>query len=1264
MNSAQAKRGRVREPMTCNWSYPDELPVCQARSAILEAMARHQVLILCGATGSGKSTQLPKFCLEAGRGTQGLIAHTQPRRIAARALAERIAAEIGEEVGQSIGWQVRFKSVVSSLTRVKLMTDGVLLNELRRDRRLGRYDTLIVDEAHERSLNIDFLLGYLQGLARLRPDLKMIVTSATLDAEKFSAHFGGAPVIEVPGKSHPVALRYRPPGEDDLHEATIQAIREIRLEDDGDILIFLPGEREIREMAAALEEAPRLQGRDKALILPLYARLGSAHQQRIFQPGRQRRIILATNVAETSLTVPGIRHVIDTGTARISRYNPRSKVQNLLVENIAKANADQRRGRCGRTAPGICIRLYDEEEFASRPDFPEPEVQRTNLAAVLLQMADLNLGEPEDFPFIDPPHARYIRDARRLLEQLQALKPNGQLSKIGHKLARLPVDPRYGRILLAAQTLACEPSMIPVIAALSMQDPRERSFDTRQKASQAQAEFLDRSSDFLTLLTIWGSALEQKKQGSQAEFRRWCQDHFLNARRMREWQDLVRQIRSELHALNAKDRRKPPTQLQLNGEPPSEALHQALLYGLLDHIALHDADGEYRGPRNARWRIHPESAIGRRRPNWIVAAEIISTQRSHARVVAQVQPEWIERAAAHLLKREALEPYWNSKRGEVMARERVSLFGLVLLADRQVSYARFDPDHARQIFIEQALLGEQWGVASLPDFLRHNRNLIKHLREEENRQRIRGLIRPDEELIAWYENRLPPDVHSRSGLLKAIRDGFDASGLQQTEQDLRQQAGIDLDHAYPAELAIDGRSYPLKYVFDPGSEDDGITMEVPLASLNQLPQEPLDWLVPGLLGEKIEYLIKALPKAQRRRFVPVSQTVETCLFGLRAAEGDFHVQLARQLRQLAGAAAPQPPQLSQIPLPGRLQMRVAVKDENGKLIGADRDLESLRKRHAQTARDQFQQLRDRRWEARGLQRWNCPDLPEEIELKGGLRAFPCLRDAGQAVDLILMDDPDLGQKVHAQGVLKLLFLSQTRTLKARLKNLPDCQSTLLRLSSLPQATGETAKMLAGLQADPALNDDLLTALAGRALLELPLDCQLRTRAAFEQTERLSQARCGELLMRQWRAVQAIASAWADWQSCNAQLPPGVATQSMHDQICWLFAPGWLNRSPDLNDLSRYLQALCLRAKALPLDPARDSAREALIQPHWQRCLQALQSGAHGGRPLPASLRTYRWMIEEYRVSVFAQSIKTRQKVSPQRLDKTWLKVNQDLALKA
>ena len=1224
-----------------DWRYPAELPVSEHREAILAALRENGVLILCGATGSGKSTQLPKLCLEAGCGQDGMIAHTQPRRLAARALAERVAAELGGEAGGLIGWQVRFKSVLSRATRVKFLTDGVLLNELRHDPRLQRYDTVIIDEAHERSLNIDFLLGCLKRLRERRPALRLVITSATLDAEKFSRHFDDAPVIDVAGRSYPIDLRYRPPPGEDILPALAEAVREIWQEASGDILIFLPGEREIREAAEALAGHPRLVKLPEFRTLPLFARLGSARQQEIFRPDGSRRLILATNIAETSLTVPGIRHVIDIGTARISRYSPRSQFQNLAVEPVSRASADQRRGRCGRQAPGICIRLYAEADYAARPAFTDPEIQRTNLAAVLLQMADLRLGRPESFPFVDAPAPRFISDARRLLRQLGALDRNDGLSKIGAELARLPVDPRFGRILLAAEATGVGDAALIICAALSIQDPRLRHAEIRQQADRAQAVFQDPRSDFLSLLNLWHAVRAQRQALGSSAWRRWCQEHFLHVQRLQEWQDLVRQLRGLRHG-------RPSAEA-----PDSAALHQALLSGLLDHIGRHETEGDYRGPRGREFRIHPESALGKRRPRWIVAAELVRTRRSYARVVAGVEADWIIAAAGEQVQRRALDPTWDPRRGAVMAREELSLFGLVLSHQRRVPYARHDPTDARRMFIAAALVGGAWGEASPPAFLRDYLDRRQALQAEEARLRRRELLRDEAALSEAFDRRLATNVFDRRSLLRHIRRHGDAD-LYLTDAELRAaDGGIDTG-AYPAEIPLGGQRYPLHYRFDPGAEDDGVNLQLPLAALNAVPAEALDWLVPGFLEEKVEALLRGLPKALRRPYVPVQEAARRCLGRLGPPGGDLYAAVNAALRAEYGRS-PGTEALHAVELPPRLRMRIEVREDvgrqvaaPGRLVGAGRDLAALRARLAAPARRRFEAAPERaRWHRDGLNHWDCGELPRQVALEGGVLGYPHLEESGASVAQAQGDDPQEAARAHRRGQLRLLLRVQERRLKERVKSLPARRERLLQAMSLP-ATGANRD-------DPDLArfavPDLAWACAARAVLELQGGHEIRDGAAFESALAQGAPALAGRLRDHWEQIGAIL---VQWQVCRERLNVlegrGVAAlDDMRRQAAELLAPGFTLTTPRLADLPRYLQGLTLRAEKAQRDPGADAQRLALYQQHAARWDAAVANGV----PPSAGLRAYRWLLEEYRISLFAQPLKTRVKVSPRRLDEAW-----------
>ncbi|MDQ3092940.1 MAG: ATP-dependent RNA helicase HrpA, partial [Actinomycetota bacterium] len=889
-------------------SYPPELPVSASRQELLAAIGRHQVVVVAGETGSGKTTQLPKLCLELGRGIEGTIAHTQPRRLAARTVAQRIADELEVELGGTVGYAVRFTDRSRDDTLVRLMTDGLLLAEIRRDRLLRRYDTVIVDEAHERSLNVDFLLGYLKRILPRRPDLKVIITSATIDPQRFSVHFGDAPVVEVSGRTYPVEVRHRPladPDDDgagvdrDPAEAIGDAIDELVAEGPGDVLVFLSGEREIRETADVL------RGRfGTALeVLPLYARLSVAEQQRAFRRHAGRRVVLATNVAETSLTVPGIRYVVDPGTARISRYSARLKVQRLPIEPISQASADQRKGRCGRTSDGICLRLYTEEDFAARPRFTDPEILRTNLASVVLQMAAAGLGEIEDFPFLDPPDARQVRDGLALLHELGALEGSGgeagrRLTPVGRRLAQLPVDPRMGRMVLEADSQGCVEEVIVLAAALSIQDPRERPAERRAAADQQHARFADEHSDFLALLNLWRHLRERQQALSRNQFRRLCRDEFLSHVRVREWQELVEQLRRAARSAKLTFNQKP-------AEP--EQVHIAVLAGLLSHVGLKDPRRrEYQGARNARFAIFPGSALARGQPPWVMVAELVETSRLFGRTAARIRPQWVEPLAGHLVRRTYGEPRWARSRGSVVATERVTLYGLPVVEGRTVAYGPIDPVLSRELFIRRALVEGDWETRHA--FLSDNRALVSRLEELEHRARRRDIVVDDQVVFDLYDARIPADVVSAAHFDRWWRDvrRDKPELLTFTPEMLVDEAaasGLD-PHATPTAWRQGELTMPLSYRFEPGSDRDGVTVQVPLEALGQVQPAGFDWLVPALRHELVTELIRSLPKALRRELVPAPEVAAQVLSRLRPHREPLLAAVARELEALRGVHIP------------------------------------------------------------------------------------------------------------------------------------------------------------------------------------------------------------------------------------------------------------------------------------------------------------------------------------------------------------------------
>ncbi|HEX8804672.1 MAG TPA: ATP-dependent RNA helicase HrpA, partial [Acidimicrobiales bacterium] len=1018
-----ARRAAVPAP-----SYPAALPITARREELLATLRDHQVVVVAGETGSGKSTQLPKLCLELGRGVRGLIGHTQPRRLAARTVAARVAEELGTEVGDLVGYTVRFSDQVGDRTLVKLMTDGILLAELQRDRMLRRYDTIIVDEAHERSLNIDFLLGYLADLLPRRPDLSVVVTSATIDTERFAAHFG-APVVEVSGRAYPVEVRYRPPdgwdgpGGDgdtasplDQVEAIRRAVDELRAEGPGDILVFLSGERDIRDTAAALTEAEL----PDTEVLPLYARLSMAEQQRAFRPHRGRRIVLATNVAETSITVPGVRYVVDPGTARISRYSRRTKVQRLPIEPVSRASADQRAGRCGRVAPGVCIRLYGEDDYRSRPEFTEPEILRTNLASVILRMAALRLGDVESFPFVDPPDARAVRDAVALLVELGAMEPDRSLTPVGRRLARLPIDPRFGRMVLEADANGCVREVLVIAAGLSIQDPRERPTGQEQRADELHARFADPGSDFLGLLNLWRYLEEQQKAKTSSAFRRLCRAEHLNHVRVREWQDLVRQLREVTNELGIR---------RAASSTDADAVHRSLLAGLLSHVGLHDrSTRDYRSARQARFAIAPGSALFKRSPAWVMAGEVVETGRTWARVVARIDPAWIEPVAAHLVRRTHAEPWWDARQGSAVTDERVTLYGLPVVEGRRVALGRVDADEARTMFLDHALVEGDWPAGERHAFLAANRALVDEVRSLEERARRHDLLVTEAQRLAFYDVRVGRDVvsgrHFDRWWSRARRRDPDL--LTFTLDDLVEPGAEPVDPAdFPTTWHQGDLALPVTYAYAPGEDHDGASVHVPLAVLNRLAPVGFDWHVPGHRLELVTALLRSLPKALRRRLVPIPERAVEVLAGVGPGDGPLVEVVTRRLAALTG----EPVTAADVELdrvPPHLRLRFVVEDEHGDEVAAGRDLDVLRHLLVDAARDAVASAASPGLARTGMRTWEAGALPPVVELTSGghrVRAYPALVDEGATVGVRVMATEAEQARSTAAGTRRLLLLA-------------------------------------------------------------------------------------------------------------------------------------------------------------------------------------------------------------------------------------------------
>ncbi len=1201
-------------------SYPPELPVSARRDDLLEAIGSNQVVIVAGETGSGKTTQLPKICLELGRAS---IAHTQPRRIAARTVAARIAEELGVQLGGAVGYAVRFEERASAQTQVRLLTDGLLLAEIQRDRSLRRYDTIIVDEAHERSLNVDFLLGYLRRLLPQRPDLKLVITSATIDPGRFSEHFGGAPVVEVSGRTYPVEMRYEPlADEDDPVDAIGDAVEELLRDAPGDVLVFLSGEREIRDTAEAL--AGRLP--PGTGILPLYARLSPAEQQRVFQPHGERRVVLATNVAETSLTVPGIGAVVDPGTARISRYSSRLKVQQLPIEPISQASANQRAGRCGRTSDGICVRLYSEEDFAQRPAFTEPEILRTSLAAVILQMEALRLGEVEDFGFLDAPDRRQIRDGKALLHELGALdlsaaSPNRRLTALGRRLAQLPVDPRMGRMVLEADRLGCADEVIVIAAALSIQDPRLRPADKRAQADEQHARFAGEGSDFLALLALWRHLRERRGELSRNAFRRLCHAEFLHYLRVREWGDLAGQLRRAARGVG----------VTLNERPAgADEVHRALLAGLLSHVGVRAASGrEYEGARGARFMLSPGSGLARRPPSWVMVAELVETSRLWGHDAAGIQPSWIEPLAGHLVKRTYSEPRWERKRASAVATERVTLYGLPIVAGRTVAFGTIDPELARELFIRHALVEGDWNARH--PFLAENRRRLDEAHELEERARRRGIVATEEQLYDFLDARVPAEVVSGAHFDRWFKDAgrTDPDLLAYPRELLVGEAGVDRE-SLPDEWRQDDLALPLAYRFEPGSDDDGVTVEIPLKALARLRSDGFDWLVPGLRQELVVALIRSLPKDLRRPLAPVPETAARVVAGLRPGSGGAIVEaVAREIERVSGVRA-EPEQFDLARLPAHLRAHFAVRDEHGEVVAAGEDLEELRREVRPLLREQLAEA-TASIERSGLRDWTIGTLPRSIALPGTgdrVRAYPALLDEGDSVAVRALESPAAQAVAMRTGTRRLLALTVPSPRRALQRGLDS--RAALTLAGAPHVGGASAVL------EDAVGTalDTLVAAAGGPAWDAERFAALRERVA----QRLPEA--AALVLAD---VVAALDAAADVRRRLDELPADPALQparlDVAAQLGGLVHPGFATASgaDRLPDLVRYLRAAARRLDRLPDAVAADRDRMRAIHDLEQ------EYRAHGGR---AAAPAVHWMLQEMRVSHFAQGLGVRGAATP------------------
>lgn len=1203
-------------------NFPDDLPIAKQRETIATAIGSYQVIVIAGETGSGKTTQIPKICLALGRGKDKLIGHTQPRRIAVRAVAARLAQELKCELGQQVGYQIRFTDKISEQTYIKVMTDGILLAEIQRDRLLQRYDTLIIDEAHERSLNIDFILGYLKHILPKRPELKLIITSATINPQQFSQHFEQAPIIEVEGRTYPVELRYRPLADElgyDQATAIIQALNELPLT--GDVLVFLSSEREIRDTAETLRKQ-KWQGTE---ILPLYARLSLAEQNRIFKPSQGRRIVLATNVAETSLTVPGIRYVIDAGYARISRYSYRTKVQRLPIEPISQASANQRKGRCGREAAGICIRLYDEEDFNLRPLYTDPEILRTNLASVILQMAALRLGDIHQFPFLDKPDPRAIRSAYRLLYELQALTQQQQITPLGKQLANLAVDPRFARMLIAGAKEGCLAEALIIVSGLSIQDPRERPHDKQQAADEKQRQFSDEKSDFLGILKLWQLLQQQKAALSNNQFRKYCVEHFISYLRLQEWGDIYRQLRSQLEGMA----------LRLNSQPAEyAAIHRAILTGLLSQVGFKLADHQYLGAYSRHFYIFPGSKLAKKPPAWLMAAELIETTKLYAHTVASILPEWLEELAGHLVHRHYFEPHWQERQGYVGAYAKVTLFGLLINPKRKVNYGPIEPEIAREIFIREALV--TGCIRTKAAFLAHNQKLLADLEQLEDKTRKRGIVVDEQVLYEFYASRLPDGIYSLPQFESWYQKASWAEPrlLYISQANLVQQPVHVSSEQFPDVWSWHGLNLGLTYHFAPGDPADGVSINIPLALLNQVPQAIFEWLVPGLLLEKMTALLKTLPKNLRRNFVPVPEFAKACYQALTPADTALHEAMAHHLRKVTGIIiANEAWQFEQLPL--HLLMNFRVIDEQNHTLIMGRDLKSIKIQLQGQIQAKIAAMPAKQLERSHITQWDFDDLPRVIEVKqqhNSMQAFPALVDKQNAVAIELFAEQAQASQKHKLGLLRLFSLASESSLNY-------LQKQIFHL-----------KQLALLYSPIGSKEQLLSDLLQMAVYQTYLQDDELIYRAESFARRLAENK-SELIAKANELAQLVEQILIAYQTTLKAANQHPLRHEMIAQLQHLVYPGFIFATPQLylKRLPIYLQAMQIRLNKYIQNPARDKQLATEVKNLWQRYIELDDK-------TKSEVIEYRWLLEEYKISLFAQPLKTLAPVSAKRLEQLWEKL--------
>ena len=1221
-------------------TYPEQLPVSQKKDDIKQAIANNQVVIIAGETGSGKTTQIPKMCLELGRGVDGYIGHTQPRRLAARSVANRIAEEMQCELGQQVGFKIRFSDQVSDNSYIKLMTDGILLAEIQQDRYLNQYDTIIIDEAHERSLNIDFILGYLKNLLPKRPDLKVIITSATIDPERFSKHFDDAPIIEVSGRTFPVEVRYRPTTEinkdemeadGDQLQGIFDAVDELCDEGPGDILIFMNGEREIRDTADALSKR-NLKGTD---VLPLYSRLSNAEQNRIFAPHSRRHIILATNVAETSLTVPGIRYVIDPGTARISRYSYRTKVQRLPIEPISQASANQRKGRCGRIEAGICIRLYSEEDFNSRPEFTDPEILRTNLASVILQMLGLGLGDMQQFPFVQAPDSRNINDGLTLLEELEAIKPakrhkKTELTKSGRSLSRLPVDPRLAKMVLTADGLGALREVIIIVAALSIQDPRERPQEKRGAADEKHGRFDDPDSDFIAFLNLWNYLEEQQSELSNSQFRKLCQKDFLAYMRIREWQDIVYQLSTVCNEMGMK---------ATTNVADSERIHQSLLSGMLSHIGFKDEKQIYKGARNSQFHIFPGSGLFKKSPKWIMSAELVETSKLYARINARIDLKWVEGFAQHLVKRSYSEPHWEKKPGAVIAFEQQTLYGLLIVNKRRCVYSNIDPKVSRELFIRTALVEQELGQNE--GFLQYNQELIEDIQVLENKSRRRDILVDEQTLFEFYDKKIPQDVNNRAAFNKWWKGQKqkDKRFLHMSREELMQHGA---DHVtefdYPDTWQQENLLLPLAYHFDPGQAVDGVAVQIPVALLNQVQETGFDWHIPAFRHELICALIKSLPKTIRRNFVPAPNYADAVLAAIEPMQGNLIDAISTRLLRMTGVRV-EPDAWDLSTLAPHLRLQFEVRDEHDKLLARGLNLSKLKAQLQGKVTDTLSKVADKGIEKADLTEWSFGELPSSYVKKQGqyeIKAFPALVDKKDSAAVELFDNEHKAQQAHQQGLRRLVLLNVPSPIKYLQQNLPNKSKLGLYFNPFGKVND--------------LIDDCIAAAVDSLLIKYG---NIRTADAFEKAKEQIRGELGDTVVEiatQVEQVLSIAHGLNKRMKGRVDLTMITAHGDIKSQLQSLVFKGFVSQhgAAKMTDLIRYLKAIERRLEKLPVDPNRDRLCVLELDKVAEQ-YQKLASKIPKGMPIPEEISAIFWMQQELRVSLFAQTLGTPYPVSAKRV---------------